>query len=235
MRGNRLTIVTAILTALSGLPASAGLIHEENTGRANNAESGCIAPAQIGGSRTGIDACQPGRGDFGGSAKLPISFPQDEGLSLKALGVSSADQIGILFNGAVPSGGTSEDLTLKLYNGRALVLSITGTFTGQTEQLANGKTEYLFNLDSTSVGQLNAAIAGNLGDTLLLESTNASGNSDSYTLVDVSRGAAGLIVTAPDPVVPEPGTIWLLASSLLGLALWKRKLWTRRFRTLPVR
>ena len=221
MRGNRRTVVATLFTGLIAIPAWAGLIHADNAGRANNADSGCIAPERVDGMRTVNNACEPGRGNLGPTQRNPITFPQDEGMSLKSLGISNADELGILFNGGAPQGGKSEDLTLKLYSGKTLVLSITGTFSGQTA-MVNGHTEYLFNLDANSIGALNAAIAGNLGDSLVLESTNANGDVRGYSLVDINAlGSVPNVSTSSGPTVPEPATIWLFGSALAGLAAYR--------------
>jgi hypothetical protein len=213
MRGNRRTVVATLFTALVALPAWAGLIHEDSAGHASNAEGGCIAPD---GSRTVNNVCDPGRGDLSGSARPPITFPQDEGMSLKSLGINNADELGILYNGGAPQGGQSEAMTIKLYSGTTLVMSITGTFSGETA-MVNGRLEYLFNLDANSIGALNAAIAGNLGDTVVLDSTNPNGDVQGYSLVDIN--SIGSVSTTDDPEVPEPATLWLLASALLALGV----------------
>jgi hypothetical protein len=120
---------------------------------------------------------------------------------------------------------TVNDLTLKLYNGTTLVMTASGTFSDLVTNPGNGKTDYLFVLDPAQANAFNAAIAGNFGDRIALDSTisfpRQSSGPDSYALVN----ATGLLPFVQ--TVPEPVSFSLVGGGLLGLALLRRQLGAR--------
>src|SRR4029077_20368749 len=158
-------------------------------------ESGCIAPDGGGGLIAGSGACAPLDGDIGGDEAPPIGFPKQSAPTLSSLGITAGNQVAILFDGVQPQNSnnnvvTINDLTLKLYNGTTLVFTASGTFANLATNPGNGKTDYLFMLDSTEAAQFDAAMAGNTNDRIALDSTisfpRQSAGPDSYVLANAS-------------------------------------------------
>jgi hypothetical protein len=178
-----------------------------------------------GGLIAGSGACAPLDGVVGGDEQNPIGFPKQAAPTLSSLGITNANQIGILFDAVQPQNGnnsvvTINDLTLKLYNGSKLVSTASGTFSPLSTNPGNGQTDYLFTLNATEAATFNAAIAGNFGDRLALDSTisfpRQSAGPDSFALVNTTTL---LQASAAATAIPEPTTILLIGSSLLGLGL----------------
>jgi hypothetical protein len=134
-------------------------------------------------------------------------------------GITNGDQIGILFDAVQPQNSngnaiTIGDLTLKLYNGATLVYTLSGTFSNLATDPGNDKSNYLFNLDPSVVAAFNAAVAGSLSETIVLDSKvgfpNGSEGLRSYGLVDIHSDAP--IVAA------EPSSLLLLGTGMAGMA-----------------
>jgi hypothetical protein len=217
----------------SGFGALPRALTIQSHGPNQNSESGCIAPDGGGGLIAGSGACAPLDGVTGGNEQNPIGFPKQAAPTLSALGITNANQIGILFDAVQPQNGnnsvvTINDLTLKLYNGTQLVSTASGTFSPLSTNPGNGQTDYLFTLNATEAATFNAAIAGNFGDRIALDSTisfpRQSAGPDSFALVNTTTllqaSAAAAIA------IPEPTTILLIGSGLLGLELSLRKCMT---------
>jgi hypothetical protein len=191
----------------------------------NTSESGCIAPGLI----AGHSACANTLKDVGGDEQNPIKFPKQAAPTVSSLGITSGNQIGILFDAIQPQNKKSppvgsvtiNDLTLKLYNGSSLIFSVSGTFGPLGTNPGNGTTDYLFGLDSAAVTAFDIALGKNFSDTIALDSTisfpSHSAGPDSYLLFN--NGA-----TPPSPT-PEPTSFVLLGSCIAALvamkALWK--------------
>src|SRR5215469_8758168 len=91
----------------------------QSHGPSQTTESGCIAPDGSGGLISGSSACVAG--STGGDETNPIKSPKQAAPTLSSLGITTASQIGILFDGVQPQNAnnpdnTIDDLTLKLYN-----------------------------------------------------------------------------------------------------------------------
>jgi hypothetical protein len=198
----------------SGFGALPRALTVQSHGPGQTVESGCIAP----GPTTG--GCVAG--SVGGDEAPPIGFPKQSAPSLSSLGITSASQIGILFDAIQPQNTnnitvTITDLTLKLYNGATLVT--TAVLTPEPLTLAtnpgNGNTDYLFVLDAIEAAAFDALIAGNFADVLALDSTisfpNQSSGPDSYALINTSQTP-----------LPEPGTLSLVGLCLFGLDKLRR-------------
>src|SRR5579864_2074475 len=116
----------------SGFGALPRALTIQSHGPSQNSESGCIAPDGSGGLIAGSGACAPSDGVVGGNEQNPIGFPKQAAPTLNSLGITNADQIGILFDGIQPQNSnnnvvTINDLTLKLYSGAKLVFTASGT------------------------------------------------------------------------------------------------------------
>ena len=190
----------------------------QSHGPSVNTESGCIAPGLIAGG----GACAAGDGAFGGNEASPTGFPKQGAPSLGSLGITNANQIGILFDAVQPQNAnnnvvTINDLTLKLYNGSTLLYTVSGTFSDLLTNPGNGQSDYLFTLDAAAVAAFNAAFAGNGNDMIALDSTisfpNGSAGPDSYSLVNLAT---------PVPA-PEPSSLMLLGTGLAGAAALLRR------------
>jgi hypothetical protein len=176
-------------------------------GPSNNSGQGCIGPGSVEGS----GACGPVDGLIGEDESSPLDFPE--------LGSTNADLIGTLFDAVQPQNSndnliTIKNLILKLYNGPTLVYTVSGTFSKLATDPGNGKSDYLFNLNPSVVAAFNAGVAGDLSDTIALDSKisfpNGSGGPESYALVNINGNAP--IVTA------EPSSLLLLGTGMAGMA-----------------
>ncbi|HET7085484.1 MAG TPA: hypothetical protein VFI23_11985 [Rhizomicrobium sp.] len=227
----------AVLSTFAPLPASANLIFAgqvvvggsgfgnlpraltiQSHGPGTNTESGCIAPGPV------VGGCVAG--SIGGDETSPIGFPKQSAPTLSSLGITSASQIGILFDAVQPQHAnnatvTINDLTLKLYSGNMLLTTavlVPDDLVLPTNP-GNGNTDYLFILDTTQAALFDAMIAGAFTDILALDATlsfpNQSAGADSFALVGTNTPVTHCTTNPCD--IPEPASLGLVAMGLFAL------------------
>ena len=160
----------------------------------------------------------------------PLADNQKYGIpTTGSLGITSADQIAVLFNATEPSGDriTVTDLTLKFF-------SSTGTFLGaidgqqdfENSFAGNGVAGFTFVVDKDQQAFVNSLLAiGGAGTTLALEAsiTNFDGGPESFLIYKINSDGSVPPSGVPPSNVPEPGTVALLGLGLLGFTASRRK------------
>jgi len=162
-----------------------------------------------------------GSGKTGSSQTLTRTFGE--------IGVTQGSQIGIVLNANEPNGNsvTLTGLRLSIFNGNtdifdadlAASMDLPTTFTGV------GKQGFVFRLDTTDAAALQTILDGltpaalaELRIGLSASASNATGGPETFNV-----GA----ITGEVAVVPEPATLFLMGSGLVGLGAWSRK-WRRQ-------
>jgi hypothetical protein len=199
-------------------------------------ESGCVGVGP--GSTITYGTCvSPGQVYMGNAVNnssslddLPNPRPSDPAApnankygipTIGSLGITSADQIGILFNADEPqndAGGINVlDVTLKFYSPAGTLL---GAIDGQHNFLSSdpgvGIAGFTFVVDDAQQNFVNRLIAmGGTGTRLALEASlgNFGGGPDTFLIFNTNT---------PNQV-PEPATIALFGLGMLGFAASRRK------------
>jgi hypothetical protein len=239
---------SATAIAILGLPqdASAGLIYDSTllapaqgygtaprdlTLQANGqdiTESGGLAAGSGGaivfGSVIADSLVFQGNGvsNLGGTGSLPSALEDNAKYGMPttgSLGITAADQIGVLFNATEPGGDSVNvlDLTLKFYTSGGLLLgAIDGEQNFLTSNPGNGVAGFTFVVDQPQQAQVNSwLLTGGSGTTLALEASigNFAGGPETFLIYNL-----GAVNT-----VPEPGTLALLGLGLVGVGLTRRR------------
>lgn len=159
-----------------------------------------------------------GQGDLAN----PTSDNQKFGIpTTGSLGITLANQIGILFNAVEPDGNgvNVTDLTLKFYGASGNLLgAIDGQYNFPGTQAGNGSAGYVFKVSSDEESFVNGLLATGGATTILaLESTitNVKGGPESYAIFNRNAGVTDVV--PPSGNVPEPGTIAIFGLGLLGM------------------
>ena len=147
----------------------------------------------------------------------PLADDQKYGIpTIGSLGITNANQIGVLFNATEPAGNAVAvtDLTLKFYtNGGTFLGAIDGQQTFADTFQGNGSAGFVFTIDALQQAQVNTWLnTGGSGTKMALEaslggvtpSTSATGGPESFAILNVATVAA----------VPEPETYALMLAGL---------------------
>jgi hypothetical protein len=164
-----------------------------------------------------------------GTAAMPAPLADDNKYGIPttgSLGITSANQIGVLFNATEPGGDSVNvtDLTLKFYNATGTLLgAIDGQQNFASTEPGNGVAGFVFVVDAEQQSYVNGLLAsGGANTRMALEASIAdfAGGPESFLLFN--RNNAGPVGPAGGEV-PEPGTVAMLGLGLLGLAAARRR------------
>ena len=148
----------------------------------------------------------------------PLADNQKYGVpTIGSLGITSASQIGVLFNATEPSGNAInvQDVTLKFYRSTGSLLgAIDGSFAFPDSNAGNGVAGFTFTVSADERAYVDGLLAmGGSGTTLALEATLSAGS--------FSGGPETFLVYNLGTVnaVPEPSTYALMLAGL-GVMGW---------------
>jgi hypothetical protein len=197
------------------------------TGQQQTSESGCVGVSGTGSIIVGPSSCianasvhdSNGVANAGGDEVNPPTDNQKFGIpTLGSLGITTASQIGVLFNATEPSGDEANvtDVTLKFYSPTGILL---GAIDGQHDFLSsnpgNGVAGFTFVVSPDELSYVNGLIAPNVKLALESTVTNVSGGPESFLIYYLG---------APPPVdTPEPASMAVLGGSLVGFGLIRRR------------
>ena len=155
----------------------------------------------------------------------PLADDQKYGIpTVGSLGITSADQIAVLFNAVEPSGNSINlaDVTLKFFSSTGTLLgAIDGQYNFENSFAGNGVAGFTFVVDAVQQSYVNELLAlGGTATRLALEASieNFDGGPETFLIYKI--GSEGPV---PPASIPEPGTVALLGLGLFGFVAARRK------------
>ena len=179
-------------------------IHHTGPDAADDFASGCVGVAVGSGIIVGTSACRSSDAAVDPNGVVPVggdeANPQNDGLkfnipTLGFLGISSANQIGILFNASEPAGHSVNvtDITLNFFSSNGtFITSVDGQQNFATSNPGNGVAGFVFVLDPFEQAIINNLIfaQASFGSVILALNaslTNATGGPDTFRLVNLGH------------------------------------------------
>lgn len=238
------TAALAGAAAMVATPASASLVYSstasigaqgfgsapraltvQGTGNATT-ESGCVGVRGSGNIVVGTGGCVGTDAQFdpngvinaGGQEANPPTDNQKFGIpTVSSLGITSAADIGILFNVTDPGGNGANvtDLTLKFYNAMGGLLgSIDGSYNFLSSATGNGNAGFVFVVSSDEQSYVNGLLgAGAVYTALEATIAGVSGGPESFSIVNLRA----------TPGVPEPATWAMMLIGFGGIGFAMRR------------
>jgi hypothetical protein len=161
-----------------------------------------------------------------GTAAMPAPLADDQKYGIPtigSLGITSANQIGVLFNATEPGGDSVNvtDLTLKFYTaGGTFLGAIDGQQNFSSSEPGNGVAGFTFVIDAAQQSIVNPWLAaGGAGTTLALEASIAdfAGGPETFLIYNLGTSGGGGASS------PEPGTVAILGLGLAALGMTRRR------------
>lgn len=159
-----------------------------------------------------------------GTTSLPMPRVDDNKYGVPttgSLGITSASQIGVLFNATEPAGNSVNvlDVTLKFFSsGGTLLGAIDGNQNFLNSNPGNGVAGFTFRVAADQQGYVNGLLAaGGAGTRLALEASigDFAGGPETFLIYNLGGG-----VTAP---IPEPETYALMLAGLGAVGFMARR------------